>query len=75
MSASNRFQDQGEASHLLYFHSLFREGRALAFPCDAEGQVDLDRLSDRARTNYFYARSVIGREFHGPEVQTVAAVH
>jgi hypothetical protein len=60
---------------MLYFHSLFCEGRGLAFPCDAKGQVDLDRLSDRARTNYFYARTVIGREFHVPEVQAAATMH
>jgi hypothetical protein len=52
----------------LRFRSLFREGRALAFPCDADGRVDLDMLSDRARNNYFYARSLIGREFGMPSV-------
>ena len=29
----------------LRFQSLFHEGRALAFPCDSEGHVDLDALS------------------------------
>jgi len=52
----------------LRFPSLFHEGRALSFPCDAAGHVDLDALSDRARNNYFYARSVIGREFEMPAV-------
>ena len=52
----------------LRFQSLFHEGRALSFPCDAAGHVDLDALSDRARNNYFYARSVIGREFEMPAV-------
>lgn len=47
----------------LRFRSLFNEGRALAFPCNARGQVDLDALSPRARNNYFYAHTVIGREF------------
>ena len=45
------------------FQSLFDAGRALAFPCDAAGRVDLDGLSERARQNYFYARAVVGREF------------
>jgi hypothetical protein len=52
----------------LRFQSLFQEGRALSFPCDAVGHVDLDALSERARNNYFYARSVIGREFEVPAV-------
>jgi hypothetical protein len=53
----------------LRFQSLFNEGRALAFPCDAAGHVDLDALSERARTNYYYARTVVGREFALPAVQ------
>jgi hypothetical protein len=53
----------------LRFRSLFNEGRALAFPCDAVGHVELDHLSDRARNNYLYARAVVGREFAAPAVQ------
>jgi hypothetical protein len=56
------------AAFELRFQSLFHEGRGLAFPCDAAGRVDLDRLSERARCNYFYARSVIGRDFTTPAV-------
>ena len=56
----------------LRFRSLFNEGRALAFPCDATGQVDMDRLTERARHNYLYARTVIGREFATPAVQPSA---
>lgn len=52
----------------LRFSSLHREGRALAFPCDEAGHVDCDELSDRARNNYFYARSTIGRDFASPSV-------
>ena len=53
----------------LRFASLFDEGRGLAFPCDADGRVDLDALSERARSNYFFARSVIGRDFALPVVR------
>jgi hypothetical protein len=53
----------------LRFQSLFNEGRALAFPCDAAGHVDMDTLSERARHNYLYARTVIGREFSMPAVR------
>ena len=56
-------------SYELRFASLFVEGRGLAFPCDAAGHVDLDRLSDRARSNYLYARAVVGREYRHPAVQ------
>ncbi len=56
------------AGYELRFRSLFDEGRALAFPCDAEGHVDLDALSERARGNYLYARAVVGREYATPAV-------
>ncbi len=52
----------------LRFQSLFDEGRGLAFPCDATGRVDLDALTERARCNYFFARSVVGRDFAQPAV-------
>jgi len=56
------------ARYEIRFQSLFNEGRALAFPCDADGHVQMDSLSDRARTNYLYARAVVGREFATPAV-------
>ncbi|HMO47293.1 MAG TPA: hypothetical protein PKB14_14825 [Rubrivivax sp.] len=56
------------ACYQLRFRSLFDEGRALAFPCDAQGHVDLDALSPRALRNYLYARTVIGREYSVPSV-------
>lgn len=52
----------------LRFLSLFQEGRALAFPCDAEGGVDLDALSERARINYLAARATVGRDYSVPLV-------
>ncbi len=52
----------------LRFESLFNPGRALAFPCDERGRVELDTLSERARHNYLYARAVVGREFATPAV-------
>ena len=53
-------------SYEIRFQSLFNEGRALSFPCDAEGHVVRDSLSDRARDNYLYARAVVGREYAFP---------
>lgn len=52
----------------LRFESLFQAGRALAFPCDAQGGVRLDSLSERARQNYLFARAVVGREYASPIV-------
>lgn len=47
----------------LPFTNLFDAGRAFAFPCSADGQVDLDTLSATWRANYFYARALVGRDF------------
>jgi hypothetical protein len=59
-----------EAPHYeLRYQSLFHEGRAFSFPCDAHGQVDMDSLSERARHNYFYVRTAVGREFSTPAVR------
>lgn len=59
-------QTHDESSFELRFQSLFNEGRGLAFPCDAQGHVDIDRLSGTLRLNYLYARTLIGREFSMP---------
>ena len=56
------------AGYELRFQSLFNEGRGLAFPCDAQGRVDVDRLTERARINYLGARTLIGREFAMPRL-------
>jgi hypothetical protein len=53
----------------LRFESLFETGRGYAFPCDAQGHVDLDRLSNRERISYLYARAMVGRELAVPAVQ------
>lgn len=68
MSATNA----GPARYELRFQFLFDEGRAYAFPCDKEGNVDLDALSEQARNNYFFARSVVGRDVATPVVQAVS---
>ncbi|WP_457322116.1 hypothetical protein [Roseateles sp. P5_E11] len=61
-------------SYQLYFRSLFNPGHAFVFPCDAAGHVDLDALSERARVNYLFARTAVGREFTAPDVQP-RAIH
>lgn len=59
----------GCCGYELRFQSLFHEGRALTFPCDASGRVSIDALSERARQNYLYARAVVGREYAVPAVR------
>jgi hypothetical protein len=65
MKASSTDRD-GAATFELRFQSLFHTGRALSFPCDAAGHVDMDALSERERHSYLYARAVVGREFSYP---------
>ena len=60
-SATHQFQ--------LCFRSLFQSGRGFAFPCDGRGQVNMDRLSERARANYLYARAMVGRDLATPAVE------
>jgi len=64
-----------DAAFELRFMSLLERGRAVAFPCDSAGRVDLDALSERARSSYFYARTVVGREFACPCVQSTRLLH
>lgn len=54
------------------FDYLFEAGRSLAFPCDEHGRVDIDALSEHARTNYLYARAMVGRDYATPAVQAPA---
>ena len=65
-SSVSRFQ--------LCFKPLSTHGSGYAFPCDPQGHVDLDGMSERARNDYFYARVMIGRELSYPAVED-AAVH
>ena len=55
----------------LCFRSLFQSGRGFSFPCDPQGRVDLDGLSDKARNNYLFARAMVGRDLAVPAVEPV----
>jgi hypothetical protein len=70
MNAS-MIRSQSEPRYELRFQSLFHEGRAYSFDCDAHGQVDLDALSEKARVNYIYARAMVGRDFATPALRTL----
>jgi hypothetical protein len=60
---------QASTRYELRFQSLFNEGRGYAFPCDADGQVDLDTLSERLRNTYLFARTIVGRDLAAPAVR------
>jgi hypothetical protein len=56
------------SGYQIQYQPLSKYGQPLSFPCDAEGHVHLDALSDRARNSYLYARAVVGREYAAPAV-------
>ncbi|HVO07255.1 MAG TPA: hypothetical protein VMT83_10755 [Burkholderiaceae bacterium] len=66
---SQAIQARRSTGYVLRFQSLFHEGRALAFECDAGGHVNLEAMSERAKLNYLHARTVIGRDFATPFVE------
>jgi hypothetical protein len=49
-------------------------GHDYVFPCDAHGQVNLDTLPERERTEYFFARALMGRDVERPVVVLVKVV-
>ena len=53
---------------VLRFTDLFDRGRGFAFPCDAQGHVDMESLSDRALNNYLFARALVGKHLSLPAV-------
>ena len=66
------------SGHSSGFRLCFRSldsGAGFVFPCDAEGHVDLDHMSERARNDYFYARAMMGREVAYPAVEAATALH
>ena len=69
LSSSCATQQTEPSACTLLFRPLFRAGRGFTFPCDLQGRVDMDAMSERARNNYFYARAMMGRELAYPSVQ------
>ena len=53
----------------LRFAALEGGAHGVAFPCDAQGHVNLDALSDTSRNAYLYARAVVGAVFARPAVE------
>ena len=71
MSAAS-IQAQGGSRFELRFAGLFYLGRGYAFPCDADGNVDVSLLSERALANYRRVCASVGREFFAPVKCAVA---
>jgi len=55
----------------LRYRSFSSHRCSYAFPCDEQGQVDLDALTEQARENYLYARAMVGFDLLQPEVLLV----
>ena len=43
-------------------------GKSYAFPCSADGVVQLKELGDTARYNYLLAWDLVGRDFQAPVI-------
>ena len=61
-------QSSPAARYQLRYQSLKWQEKVLAFPCDAQGRVEMNNLSDMARNDYLYARAVVDFEFARPTV-------
>ena len=65
-AAQTRFAD---LAFELRFDPLAAGQGPLSFPCNAQGQVDLDELCDRSRCDYLFAHTLIGRHFTMPVIR------
>jgi hypothetical protein len=57
------------ARYELRYPPLSQHGRGFAFPCDAQGRVVMDELSEQALNNYLYARATVGLDLGWPLVE------
>lgn len=53
----------------LRYTDLWHPGKAFSFPCDEQGHVNLDLLSEHAKESYLYVRAMVGRDYSLPVVQ------
>ena len=67
--ANNLAASAAAARYELRYRPLFGVGCGFVFPCDANGNVALDSLSERALKNYLYARVVTGSQFEWPSIE------
>ena len=69
MTADSLSAAESIARYELRFQSLFHAGRALSFPCDRQGEVQWDAMTEGARASFMRAQQNVGREFASPAVQ------
>lgn len=58
-----------ESEFKVHFRSLLQRGFDLIIPCDRDGHVDLDAMSDSVKTSYLFARAMVGRQYASPAVR------
>ena len=61
--------------HRLLFVSLFHPGRGVSVPCDPDGEVHMEDLSERMKNAYLAARALVGREYALPIVEPMHSLH
>lgn len=66
MDPSGEGSDRACAFELVY--ASLHLGRCFAFPCNETGIVDLDALTEQARSNYLLVRALVGRDFGVPSI-------
>ena len=59
------------AIYELCFQPLVGQEYMHVFECDAQGNVDLDRLGEERLMDYLYARTLIGHRFAAPLLKQV----
>ena len=58
-----------DATHFeLRYRSFSPHRCGYAFPCDVNGRVNIDKLSEEVRENYLYARAMVGFDMQRPQV-------
>jgi hypothetical protein len=58
-----------DATHFeLRYRSFSPHRCGYAFPCDVNGRVNVDQLSEEVRENYLYARAMVGFDLQQPQV-------
>lgn len=50
--------------YLLAFEPVCSNGVSMAIPCDADGNVQVELLTDAQRHSYMLAQAMVGQEVH-----------
>ena len=65
-------QGIAEAALELRFAARVHGRRAMVFPCDERGRVDMNSLDERRRNDYLFARALMDRDYERPVVRRVS---